>query len=298
MPETLRSLLIDNPMLEEAGRARRRFFRTGDTPRVVNYVALGLITLFYLWVITMIVRIHEDMVDFLLTLEVLTVTGVVVASVYGAVAAEREKATWDALIITQLTPAQILVGKVLWRLAIAGFVIGMMSLPVSLSSMYRRSAADPELGPLMSLVVAHLIVLAWAIFLAAFTLFVSARSRRSVSAMAVVTGSLLGALLLVPMLLSMFGFRVDYIRPETAIDIPGWIWLHLNPFFLLATYDQQVYLYSEALNAANAGIDTPFFVRHWRELVPLIYLGGACVFFWGAWLSLRRIEEPKRRSDI
>lgn len=298
MSETLRSLFVDNPMLEEAGRARRRFFRTGDSPRVVNYVAAGLIALFYIWVIVMIVRIHEEMVDFLLTVELLAVTGVVIASVYGAIAAERERATWDALVITRLTPAQILVGKTVWRLTIAAAIVALMALPVGISASFHRSWGVREMSLPVDLAMAHVIVLAWALLVGAFTLFVSSASRRSVTAMATATGLLLGALLLVPMLMSMFGFQMDYARPQEVLDLPCWLWLHLNPFFLLATYDQQILLYVGSRDPSNVNLANPYIVSHWREFVPLAYLAGAALFFWGALRNLRRIQEPRRRSDI
>jgi ABC-type transport system involved in multi-copper enzyme maturation permease subunit len=260
-------------------------------------VAAGLITLFYLWTLGMIVRIHEDMTAFLLTMELVIVTGVVIATVYGSIAAERERSTWDALILTRLTPGQILVGKIVWRLAIPLVVVILMAVPVALSASYRRSGTPQGMLGIFHLLLAHVIVLTWAALLAGFAAFVSARSRRSVSAMAVITGTLLGALLLVPMLASMFGLEMEVARPQVALDIPCWIWFHLNPFYLSATYNARIFLYAGSGDPSDTVLTSPFFVRHWLDIVPLVYAAGAALFFWGAHRSLRRIEEPARRSD-
>lgn len=306
MRETLRTLFIENPMMEEGSRAMRRFFRTGDAPRVINFVAAVIIGLFYLWLLAMIVRFHEDMTTFLLVVEVFIVTGVIVASIYGAVAGERERATWEALIITRITPAQIIVGKVIWRMALAVLVVVLMAIPIAVSSAYPHSwNSSAVVWTTGKLLLAHSIVLAWAFLLCAYGLWISARSRRSVTAAAILAGSLLAALLFIPMLLEMFGVRTTFVVSSSDLDYVGWTYTHLNPFIAVSDLEKGVYIdqgdYLTARTGSYPGPDPvpePDFVsRHWSRLIPWLYLLAATLLFFRTNRTLHRLEEPSRRSD-
>ena len=291
MRDTLRTLFIENPMLEEGARALRRFSRTGDAPRVINFVATLLIGLFYLWLVAMIVRFHEDMTTFLLVVEVVIVTGVIVASIYGAVAGERERATWEALIITRITPAQIIVGKVIWRMALALIVVTLMAIPLAVSSSYPHSSnGSAVVWTLGKLLLAHSIVLAWAALLCAYGLWISARSRRSVTAAALLAGSLLAALLFVPMLLEMFDIHTMDVRLTSDLDYIGWAWTHLNPFIAITTIER-----GANLNASESMKWS--LVRYWNVSLPWLYLLAATLLFFRTNHTLNRLEEPNRRSD-
>ena len=128
---TWRELFAQNPMTLEATRTVRRFLRAGTggdntgNSRYVNVALFGVLAFLYIWMLILAVTTHEDMGRYITFGEAALLTLIVPGSLYGAIAIEREKQTFDALIMTRLTPAQIVCGKLVWRV---GMVLGLMAL--------------------------------------------------------------------------------------------------------------------------------------------------------------------------
>ena len=289
MSALLRELVWDNPMLSEATRVGRRFLRSGgETGKAVNYVILGLIAFMYFWLLLVIVRFREDMTLGLLLFELTLLTLVVPASIYGAISGERERATWEGLILTRLTPAQIIAGKILLRILIIGVIVLLMSLPIALSQMVGRYSRDLT-G--LALLRGQATIFCWAVFLSAFGLWVSANTRRSVTTIAVLSGSLLATLLLLPILLSIFGVQLDYIRAGNPFDRIGSFFVHLNPFFALSQLGES----QGRRQYGGYGAEYPAFAPFLLFVLPLVYLGAALFLIRLTHRSLRRLEAPQSR---
>jgi ABC-type Na+ efflux pump permease subunit len=289
MTAVLRDLFWENPMLNEATRVGRRFLRSGgDTGKAVNGVVLALIAFVYLWLLIAIVRWGENMTDVLLMFELTIITLVVPASIYGAVAGERERATWEALILTPLTPAQIIAGKILWRVLIVALIMGFLTLPMVLSQASGKQPIDSAPGFFLR---GQAMIFAWGLLLCAFGLWVSANSRRSVTAIAVIAGALLAALILAPMLFGIFDVPLSYVRPGHALDFIGSFCVNLNPFYALGRLNR----YGESYH--NPGGEDVFGSSALVWLLPVLYLIGGATFLYATHRSLRRLEEPRRRDE-
>lgn len=243
MTSLIRYLVVDNPMTFETTRMVRRFLRSnGETnSRGLNTVILSLLGVLYLWVYVAIFKYREDMSAGLLGLELITLTLGIPASMYQAVSGERERLTWDSLIMTPLSPSRILVGKLLWRLLLIAAVMLLFTGPLLLGHSLAKYKTDYTLGTLMQV---QAIVGSWAVFLACFSLWVSAKTKRTVTTLSVLTAALFAFLVLVPVLFNMFGGHAgltdsSYYRSNpgsmpyypSTLEIAGALLLHFNPFF-------------------------------------------------------------------
>jgi ABC-type transport system involved in multi-copper enzyme maturation permease subunit len=317
MKESLvRYLVTENPMCFEATRTARRFFRTGgDTGRGVNAVVLGIIGVVYLWCLVAVFRYKEDWSFWLGAIEMLLVTLVVPASMYAAVSGEREKLTWDALIMTRLTPAQIVAGKALWRMGLVAAIVALFLPPLVLSHVVGATAGNsaPEFHTWGALFASQALILCWGWFLAGFSLWVSAATKRTATTLSLLAAGLLGFLVIAPMLVGIFGGNPEirehpirlllgsddggdsayyqYALRATPMEYVGSLVVHLNPVWRLACL---------------AGADSNNSLDFWRDLFarnvgvdsaqPLLWLGGTALFLWLAWRRLRGMELPGQKA--
>lgn len=306
-----RLYVADNPMAQEGARALRRFARAGgggaaagqgaDATRSVNIAILALLGLLYLWLLVLIVRSGEDMSQGVLFLELLLVTLVVPASLYAAISGERERLTWDALILTRLTPGQILVGKLLWRLGIVAG-IALLFLPPLLFSHYApflshlrntgyglSRGADYSLGELALMQGG---ILGWAFLLSGFTLWVSARTRRSVTSISLVAVAVFAFVVLVPALASLFTGPTNTLPPYILrLDGPPLsrlvaVLIHANPVEGITHLLHNGY-YAGADQWPAHGLDAA---------LPGGYAAVGFLCLLGAWRELRGLGTARRRS--
>lgn len=284
MSDVLRHLVWTNPVLEEAGRARRKFFRSAGGPgRGLTRAAVWILGLFYLWLLVTVMQNGDGMTPFLLYLQLVTVTLALPTSVYGAISGERERATWEALILTRLTPAQIVVGKLLWRIS------GLLSLMVLFLPLLLMGDAAKNFSARTPLFLPELMTLAWGIFLCAFGLWVSACTRRAVTSAALVFVSLLALLALAPALLSMFS-GYDISANDYSGNGLAWAVMHVNPFYVLGR------MLTPIVTPSN---DDQFYLGQGLSNGPFqigLYLFGGAAFVLLARRRLSQSEEPRRRS--
>ncbi len=290
-PSLLRHLVLDNPMTLEATRVWRRFIRSGgDTGSRVNATAIALLGILYLWIMVAIVRFREDLSPQILIMEAALITLMVPGSMYAAVSGERERLTWDGLVMTSLSPGQIVAGKLLWRIVLI-LATGALFVPPLLLCHYatgllsegNRIGHEFSLGALF---LAQGTIIAWGFLLAGFSLWVSTRTKRTVTTLAIVTVTLLSFLALIPMLLVLFDGHSQWHLTETPLKQLGAILQHLNPFDVLWMLGVH----------SSYRPDDLWVQLNLVRLVPWIYLGGAFACILGAWKTLRGLEEPRVRS--
>lgn len=287
MADILRQLFVENPMLDEVSRARRRFLRGGMERPIVNYAMLGIVSICYLWLLADIFRYREDFATALLVVALIVITLVAPAVTYGAIAGERERATWDALILTRLTPAQIVAGKLTWRTGLLALLIVILLIPAAIS---RTAATHPDDIPNQALLMGLLQVVAWGVFLSAFGLWISSLSRRSVTALAVIAGTMFVVLALAPMLIAIFGSELDSAGSMGFDGKPvPWFFYHINPFIALSSLTEQ----SSSSNTMNGGVHLAEIM--WGLVPTLFFVIVAILCILLTHMRLRGLEEPRRR---
>jgi len=285
----LHELFVDNPMFDEAIRARRRFQRGGATAGpALYYSVIGLIVLAYLWSIAAIIHGTDNVTIEISYFELIVVTLAMPLSLYGAIAGERERATWEALVLTRLTPGQIVAGKLTWRITVTVTLMVILSVLVMVGEFDR-----PTYG-VWGTLRGQSLVLIWGIFLGALTLLVSSISKRSVTALGITFITLVAALLLFPLLASMFGAYSD-----GQVDITlGWrsvfqFLIQQNPFVALS----DVFTYGPTAHLAAGDVDlsghTYLYAFRFVPTADIVYAVMAilCVFL--SYRVLKRLEAPQ-----
>lgn len=285
-------LVIDNPMSLEAVRVGRRFLRTGgDTGKAVNYTVIGILGVLYVWLLLTILRYREDMSTMLLMFELIILTLAVPASLYGAVSAEREKLTWDSLIMTRLTPTQIIAGKLGWRVLLIVGVMALFQIPILVchfaagmfSSAPTMSTPNVEMA-LGKITAAQSMIFGWSLFLASLSFFASTKSRRPITTLSILTVGLLAFLALIPLLVSVFGGNAEWHGNDFApLTVVGSLLVHLNPYYQMA-----------ALLAPNSAQDDLWRAVGLNGAMPVVYGIGAVVLLIASRQTLRGLEAPRR----
>ncbi len=291
MSLALRRLFLSNPILEEATRAWRKFFRVAGGPgKGLSRAAMGAVTVFYVWILAEVALSGGDLSAGILYFQLIVVTLAMPMSIYGAIAGERERTTWEALILTRLTPGQIVAGKVLWRLA--GLLILMALFLVPLLVGTGNGVNAPRRSVDAGVVVqAEGMTFAWGFVLCAFGLWVSANTRRSVTSAALIFISLLAVLALLPALASMLGGPAGMDAAGYSGSYPFWVLMHVNAFYALSKITTG---YDNSFGSGQSAAD-PLHGAEWGLLQIAIYLIGAAAFLYVAYRSLKIWEEPKHR---
>jgi ABC-type transport system involved in multi-copper enzyme maturation permease subunit len=274
----IRELFFDNAMLEESRRMWRKWVAGGSkSGRVGNYVAIGAVIFVYLWGLVQLTHIDYDFSIALEYFALILITVILPTSIYGAIAGERERATWDALILTRLTAAQIIVGKLGWRMVGVAAIL-LLAWPAMVLTHGRGSfAAHTSFAAMFS---THAMLFAWGILLCAFGLYISACSKNSVAAAGAVFGLLLGLLLLLPIVVSMFNMGGGRSFSMTLS-------LSFNPFAALAE-----------VGRTEQSTWDPFFWYGPKAgwILTATYALTAAALLALTHRRLKRLEEPQRRS--
>jgi len=117
----------------------------------------------------------------------------------GAIAGEREKGTWDLLLVAPVTKAQIMIGKFAGALTNLLFGAGLFLLPIFICAVsYQQTNYE-------NLCLAELDSIAFALFACALSLLFSARCRRGFTALGMSLGALILGIIVYPLLIGMVG---------------------------------------------------------------------------------------------
>jgi ABC-type transport system involved in multi-copper enzyme maturation permease subunit len=279
-------LIVENPLLGQAARDQLRFFRNPQLGRYGPTIVIVIVVLFYAWMVVAATLSDTDGTVLFSYIEITLLTLVLTGSIYGAVSGEREKATWDALILTRLTPAQIIVGKLVWRLRLTLFIAVLAIIPIVLSRYlavtFDVTAEDAAVG--------QLVVLCWSIFVACFGLFVSSITKRSITSLAAIAVSLICAVALIPGVYMMLASATntdwnDKSNPDVLFNTV----ISFNPALLYYILDRHQPDYSAESLPAGA------IATGWPQILVYLLLAAGCVYL--TYRRLRQLEEPDRGRD-
>ncbi len=211
-------LVTDNPMMIESKLFVRKFF---GAHAIANVLALGAITLLLGLLIGMLyvyeVSYKGPAIGALVVLTIL-----VPILLHASNAGERERRSWEMLLVAPITNAQIVIGKFMGAVNAILIVVAAFSFAIIV-------AFYPRDDRLLTAPIVILVILSYAIVLGAFTVLVSSWSKRSISAISIVYGSLFFLFLAFPMLFSA-------TAPESA-EGP----LYVNPFYVVTQINEERY---------------------------------------------------------
>lgn len=172
----LKELFASNPLILDFRRNIRRFFGVGKQGKLnmavstISALIYGLVLLIA-WTSREYVAptAYIFVLNFVLCL-------VVPASMHGAIAGERERRSWDFLMVAPISNAQIIAGKFLSGVGLI-VLMTVLFIPMMLISMNARSSTT--LGHQVGMLA---VTLSYAVFLNAFSLYISSRTKRAFTA--------------------------------------------------------------------------------------------------------------------
>lgn len=280
--EWMDTMFRENAMMDEATRYMRQFARVRGSGQSANIVIVGIVAFFYLWLIATMIRYDITMTMPILFVELFIVTLLAPSSMHAAISGEREKATWDALALTRLTPAQIIAGKMGWRVGVVAVLIALAMVSIVVSQFMGDDPTDRPRW--VTVIVAQAMIFCWGVLLCAYSLLVSAHTRQTVTTIAVVIGSLLGVLALLPLLLVIFGADPTPDAIESVFQYLAAFVFWMNPFYALTAQGEFRHNYDMVFMHPIA----------WTCLLCVLYLLAAALFIRFSHTRIRRLEEPVR----
>lgn len=205
IPTLWRSLVIENPMTVEIKRFRRKFL-TVTPSRAGNSALLVLVILGY-GLLTWTVMTARGSIPPSAVLYIQTGVFVILgpALLHASIAGEREKRTWDVLLVAPVTHAQIVFGKFLGAFA-AVIAIAVATLFPMLIAAVTYASGRYSFGvsvthiDLYNLFLSDLLSISFGLLVCAFTILFSARVKRPLAALGTTFGVLAVTLIGVPTL--------------------------------------------------------------------------------------------------
>jgi ABC-type transport system involved in multi-copper enzyme maturation permease subunit len=234
-------LVVGNPMLIEITRFRRRFLSfSGST--ALNGIVLGLATVCYFGLLMLVFSGRGSIPPIALVMfQTLVCVLAMPSMLYGSIAGEREKRTWDLLLAAPITQAQIVAGKFMGGLMTVGVGFVLFLLPILIT------AVEFDNTNYWDLMLSELVSLTFIIMIAAMTLFFSARTRRGFMALGTVLGALAVFLLVVPLL------STALLMDPAMLDLANFF----HPFYVLmklfSTSDQYRPALPDGMNLYSFG---------------------------------------------
>jgi len=171
----LKELLRGNPIMLDYRRVIRRLFGVGKAGKI-NLAVSTIIALIYGLMLLLAITNHEsvDPRSYVLMLGVIFAL-VIPAASHAAIAGERERRSWDFLLVAPISNAQIIAGKFMSGV---GIVLLLTTLIVPLILIASASYTGSVLVTIGMLIM----MVCFGIFLNAVSIYISSRSRRAFSA--------------------------------------------------------------------------------------------------------------------
>jgi len=190
-------LVSDNPMLIEITRFRRRFLSFSGSSQVNNGV-LALTLVCYAGLVLIVFNGRGEIPPIALVIFQAGVLALFApAMMHGAIAGERERRSWDLLLVAPISKSQLVIGKFIGALAAMGVAVALCFFPILIAAVTYNNTNWWDL------VLAEGVSIAFATLVCALTLFYSSRTSRSFTALGGALGTLGVTLILVPVILSV-----------------------------------------------------------------------------------------------
>ncbi len=219
---TLRELTIENPMLVEVTRFKRKFLSLGSknaSNLMVGVVFAVLLVAVNMLVLSMRGGLPPTMIVYLQT----TIFALIIpATMYQAIAGEREKRTWDLLLVAPITKAQIVFGKFMASAAAILAIAVLLFIPTIFAGILF------ERWSFFSILLEEMVSISFGLLVAAVTIFFSARAKRGLIALGITFGLLTLGLVFFPALLASVGLGGNDSMP---------VMMYLHPFYTIAQID-------------------------------------------------------------
>lgn len=266
--EAWRSLVWENPMAIEVSRFRRKFFESGRG-KTVNSMVLVVAIIAYAAMLLVVANLSGDLPPVaIIHVQTGVFTLIGPAIMFGAIAGERERRSWDLLLAAPITHAQIVMGKFLAGLAALAGIFAMFLVPTLFT--LRTYEAPLTQGPVSmgrAFVDQELLSLSFGVCVLALTLFFSARCRRSLMALGITLTTLFVTLIALPGIAAVLaGGR------GSAADL----FVLFHPFMALERVDEFRTSFS-ASSSLYHGYDF-LDAGWWGAPQMLMYLGFAALF--------------------
>lgn len=228
-------LVLDNPMRIEIARFRRRFLGFGGNG--LTSAVLSLIILCYVGLVMLVINTRGDLPPVaLIVFQTVLFCIFGPMMLHGSIAGERERRSWDLLLVAPISKAQIVVGKFMGAMAALALGAVAMALPIGIATVtYHRTTSYVSSEAYTEVVMRGVsfwdvalsegVSLAFCMLICALTIFLSARAKRPFMALGTTIGTLAVGLLVVPALLLSLTSG-DQFSSET--------FLYLNPFAAFA----------------------------------------------------------------
>jgi ABC-type transport system involved in multi-copper enzyme maturation permease subunit len=265
-------LVTENPMMIETKRFARKFFGANFLSNWIVVLIIGSLLL------TIYGMIYENELHYLgaSSFALFLVTILVPILLHGAIAGERERRSWDMLLVAPVTKEQIVIGKFLGVALGIGAIVATLAVAIFVSDF-------PSGDRMLTGIIMVLIVGSFAYAVAGITMFVSSRSKRSMTALGVVYGCLFMLLLGIP----MFGAAAT-MDPDA---------LYLNPFYAVTQVNAEHYDYDATTFAQTDGGNRGYVAYGVAHVI--IYVGLALTFLYLSTISLNSagFEEPRIKRN-
>ncbi len=223
------SVFTENPVLHKELTTRFNLRRQSKANRIVIYSIVGLIIpLFYWFSLRAMLRDSNAARDsygiFLCALEVSLVVLLTPAMLATSITLEREKQTWNALLLSKLTHGEIVVGK---------FIGGLLPTVIALAVFFPLNLASAAVAGVSAgqFLLSHILLGATALFYGAVGMFCSWACRRTQVATAAAAGVVAFFTLASPLALSLWQSVAGYGSYSNPISfLPLWS----NPYYAMA----------------------------------------------------------------
>ena len=175
-------LFTKNPMMAEVSRFRKRFLSIRGSSVAING-GVGIVLVLYALFSMVCVYYRGDFDPIILiTIFAYLMLFAIPLMLHASIAGERERRSWDMLLVAPITHGQIIVGKFAGALSGLFLAFGLYLIPVSIDAAFND---DKNVGALL---VSGIVVLAQGAMLIALTLLISSRVKRPLIALAVSIG--------------------------------------------------------------------------------------------------------------